>query len=125
MTAIPTMHGWKDERGFNAQLAISNPVKREKIALDEVERMVLGAMYVKYFRSENAPPVGRLSRELIDTLVQYYNIHIETAEKKDFDRLAQVYAAFYDGVASAPESRTSNAFEHANGALLWWGNRVK
>jgi hypothetical protein len=48
------------------------------------------------------------------------------AEKKDFDRLAQVYAAFYDGVASAqPTMRTSVAFEHANGALLWWGHMVK
>ena len=125
LSAIPTMHGWKNERGFNAQLAISNPVKREKIELDSVEKMILGAMYVKYFRSENAPSVGRLSRELVDTLVEYYAIDLATAEKKDFDRLAQVYSAFYDGVASAPDSRTSNAFEHANGALLWWGNRVR
>lgn len=125
LAAIPTMNGWKDERGFNAQLAISNPVKRETIALDSVEKMFLGALFVKYFRSENAPSVSRLSRELIDTLVQYYDIDLATAEKKDFDRLAQVYAAFYDGVAAAPDSRTTSAFEHANGALLWWGNRVR
>ena len=104
----------------------STPVARETITMDATERMLCATLYVKYFKAETAPAVTRLSRELIDTLVAYYSIDLATAEKKDFDRLAQVYAAFYDGVASAQQTmRTSVAFEHANGALLWWGHMVK
>lgn len=105
---------------------VEAPMARKAgIVLTADENHIVSTIVAEY--AAKHIPVTRLNRTIVDALVSYYGIVLETAAKKDFDRLVVVYLEAYNRLYTTVYSvngMADLAVEHANGALLWWGNTI-